>query len=426
LRRVKAWYDERRGGRAVVAIWLVTRLLILAVFAAFERFVVGDVTYYFRKIDAMFDVGLAKTLNEYPTPVAWILTIPYGAGFATRTGYIIAFIAFMMLLDAAFTFMLWRMNGREHDRAIDFWLFFVLLIGPLSYLRFDILPAVLAGGALLAARRIPWVTGAFTGLGAAIKLWPALLLPAFLSHRPGRKVVAATFAGVGVGLAIISLLIGGWSRLISPLSWQSGRGLQIESIWATPLMIARAAAPSRWVVDISKYQAYEIFGHGVTAFLTVSTVTTVLGLVVIAALYFRAFRSGSPSAVGVGLVVLSTVAIMILTNKTLSPQYLLWLGGPMAALLVLKKSETTEQERALIRRIAVQLLVLALLTHLVYPALYDGLLGRQGHIMIIVATIVTSLRNLALLLFTVEVIRLAWRDLRKESAAGPLPVRTAS
>ena len=60
----------------------------------------------------------------------------------------------------------------------------MLLIGPLSYLRFDILPAVLAGAALLYARRVPWVTGALTGLGAAIKLWPALLWLAFLAHKP--------------------------------------------------------------------------------------------------------------------------------------------------------------------------------------------------------------------------------------------------
>ena len=66
---------------------------------------------------------------------------------------------------------------------MDFWLLFVFLIGALCYLRFDMLPAVLAGGALLAARRRPWVTGALTGLGAAIKLWPALLIPSFLSYR---------------------------------------------------------------------------------------------------------------------------------------------------------------------------------------------------------------------------------------------------
>ena len=103
---------------------------------------------------------------------------------------------------------------------------------------------MLAGGALLAARRRPGLTGALTGLGAAIKLWPALLIAAFLSYRPDRKPAGIAFVVVGFGLAAVSLLAGGWARLVSPLTWQSGRGLQIESIWATPLMVARAVRPA--------------------------------------------------------------------------------------------------------------------------------------------------------------------------------------
>jgi hypothetical protein len=56
-----------------------------------------------------------------------------------------------------------------------------------------------------------------------------------------------------------------------------------------------------------------------------------------------------------------------------------------------------------------QLLILALLTQLVYPLLYDGYLGLQGHAMIIIATILTAIRNLALVAFTVEAYWLAWR-----------------
>jgi hypothetical protein len=412
--RLTAWYDRHRSGRTVVLAWVLTRLLILAVLATLERFVVGDVFYYWRKIEAMFDVGLPMTLNEYPTPVTWLLWLPYGVTGGSRVGYLVAFIAFMMLLDALFTWRLWRMqrtNPTGPGRwAVDFWLVFVLLIGPLSYLRFDILPAVLAGGALLAARRRPWVTGALTGLGAAIKLWPALLIPAFLAHKPDRKAAGWGFLAVGVGLAVVSLLTGGWSRLVSPLSWQSGRGLQIESIWATPLMLARALQPGSWVVDMSRFQAYEIFGSGVTPLLRISDVATVLGLVTILALYLRAFRNPAPSAVAVGLVILATVAIMTITNKTLSPQYLLWLGGPMAALLLLVDGGSA-RERSSIRRLAGQLLALALLTHLVYPLLYDGLLGQLGHTMTVVSTVVTAVRNVALVLFAIEVCRMAWRFL---------------
>ena len=49
-------------------------------------------------------------------------------------------------------------------------------------------------------------------------------------------------------------------------------------------------------------------------------------------LTIRAFRHDGSTPTAIGFVVLATVAIMTITNKTLSPQYLLWVGGPMAAL----------------------------------------------------------------------------------------------
>ncbi len=326
----------------VVAGWLVTRLVMLGVLVLFERFVVGDVFYYHGKIAQLFDVGPGRHPQRVPDaggvdPLAAVRRhrrlgdrLPgrlHGLhGAAGRRVHV------RPLPNGG------RSGGRRHDVAIDFWLLFVLLIGPLCYLRFDMLPAVLAGGALLAARRRPWVTGALTGLGAAVKLWPALLIAAFCAHRPDRKVAGWAFVIVGFGLAGISLLLGGWTRLLSPLTWQSGRGLQIESIWATPLMVARAWSPSDWRVDYSRFQAYEIFGPGVSTWLLISNVATVAGLVVLIALWVRAYRARDPSPVAVGLIVLATVAIMTVTNKTLSPQYLLWLGGPMAALLLLRHS----------------------------------------------------------------------------------------
>jgi len=410
MSRLAAWYDAHRGPRTIVIGWLSTRLLILVILAAFERFVVGDVFYYYRKINALFTAGLDRTLYEYPTPVVWILWLPYGASLGSRVGYLVAFVVFILALDAVFCYALWRASGRRHDSAVDFWLIFVPLIGPLAYLRFDMLPAVLAGGALLAARRKPWVTGALTGLGAAIKLWPALLIGAFLSYRSDRRPAGIAFIVVGFGLALISLIFGGWSRLISPLTWQSDRGLQIESIWATPLMLARAARPNQWIINISRYQAYEIFGPGVDAWVMISSIATVLGLSVIILLTVRAFRHDGSTPAAIGLVVIATVAIMTITNKTLSPQYLLWVGGPMAALLAFRPQATPEEQPA-ISRIARQALVLALLTQLVYPLFYYSYLGHHGHAMIIVSTIVTALRNLALVVFTVEVCRLAWRML---------------
>ena len=239
-----------------------------------------------------------------------------------------------------FTYALYRTGAQRrtrHDVAVDFWLLFVFLLGPLSYLRFDMLPAVLAGGALLAARRRPWVTGALTGLGAAVKLWPALLIAAFCAHRPDRKAAGWAFVAVGFGLAGISLLTGGLDPAGVPVDLavgpraadrvhlghpaDAGPGLSAERLAGRHL-------PLPGVRDLRARRR---------------------GLVADQQRGDRA-RPGDPGRCSgsgptglprsprwrSGLIVLATVAIMTVTNKTLSPQYLLWLGGPMAALLLLR------------------------------------------------------------------------------------------
>ena len=407
--------------------WLVTRVLMLALMLAAERVALGDPTYYWRKITALFDVGLAQTLNEYPTPVTWLLTIPYALGGGTRLGYRIAFIVLMMALDGVFTWLLWRLTGRRRDTAVNFWLGFIFLIGPITYLRFDLVPAVLAGAALLFARRRPGLAGVLVGVGAAVKLWPALLIGAVGAERRTRRRSLLGFGIAGLGLAVVSLIFGGLPRLVSPLTWQSDRGLQIESLWATPLMVARAVAPKTWRVDISTYQAFEIFGPGVNALLVASTVAMALGLLVIAALIVRAYRNGTPTPIAVGLMMLAIIAVLTVTNKTLSPQYLLWLGGPAAALLLIERRSPSGRP-SLVRRMTIQVLILALLTHLVYPLLYTGLEGLGGPVLLVVSTVVLVLRNLALLVFTVSACASAWRALSRSanrslrrSASGPTP-----
>ena len=313
-------------------------------------------------------------------------------------------------------------GGRRHDHAIDFWLIFVFLIGPLSYLRFDILPAVLAGGALLAARRRPWITGALTGLGAAIKLWPALLIPAFLSYKPDRR----SRPRLGVrGRRVRSRA--GQPDLRRLVAADLAADLAVRPRPADRVHLGHAAddrprrsGPSGWVVDISKYQAYEIFGPGVGTWADRSARwPPLLGLAMIVALCVRAFRAGGVDPDRHRLGGLSTVAIMIVTNKTLSPQYLLWLGGPMAALLLLRPDGSDDGRRGGDRRMSGQLLVLAPAHPPGLPAALRRLPrppgSRDDHR---VATLVTALRNLALVLFTVECCRYAWRIL------GPLRAAT--
>jgi len=68
--------------------------------------------------------------------------------------------------------------------------------------------------------------------------------------------------------------------------------------------------------------------------------------------------------------------------------------------------------------------VLAGLTQLVYPLLYDSYLNLRGPFWLVVATVVTTTRNLGLLGYTVATVWLAWRA-TSSSPATPSPAADA-
>ena len=347
LLRLPAWHVpavlDPRNARSPWWTWAVTRSFLLLAVGFGSQSVIGDVSYYGRSLYAMFRHGvpLRETLQEYPLPVFGVLLPQFLLGGLNPIAFAVLFIASMLAVDALFLRVLLRARARSlPDQvgcrgAIAFWVWFVPLMGPISYYRFDLVPAVLAGAAVLATVRAPGRAGWLTAVGAGLKLWPAALLPSFLVRRESRRRALLGFLVGGVVILLASVLIGGVTRLISPLQWQSDRGLQIESIFAAPLMVARIFHPTgTWSVHVSSYKAWEIFGAGAHGLVFASTVATGLTVVWLFWTWWRAFRLPEVSVDLVGWLVLTTVAVMTVVNKTLSPQYLIWLGGPLAAMLL--------------------------------------------------------------------------------------------
>ena len=392
---------------AIAMRWLLSRALTLAILVfGHESDVTGDVKYYARSLHQLFEGGgLRNTLQEYPLPVFLVILPQFLLGFLNEVAFSILFALSMMIVDAMFTAALWRGDGRLRGDATNLWLWFVPAIGPLAYFRFDLVPAVLAGGAVLAAIRRPAMAGALTAFGAALKLWPAVMLPTFLIRKGDRRRVLAGFVGTGALIGGLALALGGINRTLSPLHWQSARGLQIESVAATPLMLARMVHPvGTWDVHISQYKAFEIFGPGVHLTSQLTSVLTVLGGLVLVTLWWRAHWA-SPSAATLGWIFLATALIVTVTNKTLSPQYLLWLGGPAAALAVRAPADPA------VRTFARVLLVTALATQLVFPVGYNALL--KTHSFMPLVTLDLAARNLLLLWLTWYAVRQVWIQTRR-------------
>lgn len=392
--------------RALALIWVSSRAGMMLVLGLLGGPVTGDVLYYARSLQTMFHGGtLRQTLQEYPVPVLGIMLPQYLAGALNSVAFAFLFVASMLAVDAVFTAFLWRAGGRRISPAVTFWLVFVPAMGPIAYFRFDLVPAALTGTALLALVRRPRWTGALTAIGTALKLWPVVMLPVFLLRRAGRRAVLLSFVVAGAVIGAAGLAIAGYSRLSSPVNWQAARGLQIESVPATPLMLARAVHPhGTWDIRVSRYKSTEIFGWGVHPMLLVSTAITAAGLIGLAWLWLRCHRAGTDS-VTLGWLILAAATVLTVTNKTLSPQYILWLGGPVAALFVLAPRER------LVRRAAALLVGLSVITQAIYPIYYAKLVNVGWHTLPM--TLLLALRNVLLILLA----GLAGREVYRRTAA---------
>lgn len=408
--------------RALLMIWTATRLLVVLIWGVCVPSTQGDVVYYYEHIDFMFDNSPQVTMQEYPTPVLWFLMIPWFLGFGTQQGYVIVFVGIMLVLDALFSWDLWRHGGSLAPQAVGVWSIFVVFIGPTMYLRFDIITCVLAGwSVLLLMRRRNNIAGAFAGVGAAVKLWPALLWPALCTGSRRQKIVTTIgFWITGVVLALGSLIWAGWDRLISPLSWQSGRGLQVESVWASVPMFLRSISVGDYAVTISRFQAFEIYGTGVHLWSMLSTFATVAGLLFIAVTYIWWWQHGKGRILEGCVFILLVILIMLTTNKTFSPQYMIWLGGPLSASLVILGHEDRSRpsfalERTRLLRLTAGVLAATVLTGIVYPIGYTPLVrdNATSYWLRLPVTLVLVARNVIVVFLTIQAMRWVLTFLRR-------------
>lgn len=361
-------------------LWVVGRMTMLHVFIKpSSNYITGDVQYYLWWMQGGQPDPVV--LPEYPLPVVWFLrALHWSAG---DSYFIPAFATTMLLLDALLAVAMW-IHG--HRAGALWWIVLVPFLGPIMWNRFDMVPGVCMGLAALWYRRHPAACGVMIALGAAVKLWPALLiLPMISRHKAAiRRLIA--FGATGVALALASLLDGGWGRLVSPLTWQSGRGLQVESVPATVPVYQHFKNPDGgYKVEMSKYNAYEIFGSGVSTWQSVSTVFMALTVILTIGLAFLSWRRNGLDHRSAVLADLVIIGALIIANKTLSPQYFVWWAAPAAMILDRVSGEANSQTppdpnslsqtRTWCWIVAILLLITAFLTQQVYPLNYAGVVG---------------------------------------------------
>ena len=392
----------------VVALGWVVAHVIPVYWVSHDGEALGDVRYYRWGMTGQMD----GAMDEYPEVGTWpvklvhLLTGPELTDVA-ESRFIAGFILLNILTSAVFAALLWwRGKVRGTATAVWFWILFIAVSGPIVVTRLDLFLGLVIAAAvwlLFSNSRARHLAPALLATTTMMKLWPGVLGAVLIGgwRRRSTWVRVAVFAVSLAALCLLVVAAGPVDRLVSPLTYQGDRGLQIESVAATPLMLAAAIASYRdpstagtWEIGYAASKSYEITGPGADAAIAVATVAQVVMLLAAAVwAVVRLVRDDWTPTLVLASVLLLTV-LVVATNKVFSPQYIVWLA-PVAAvgLLVL-----TGKTRRWILAVSGLVLLLAALTAMVYPLLYDGLLSSAPDLG---ATVVLTLRSITVVVLAV-------------------------
>jgi hypothetical protein len=211
-----------------------------------------------------------------------------------------------------------------------------LLIGHVFVERYDVWPTALTAAALAAAVRGHYrIGGAALGLGAAAKIYPALLLPVLVivaaRHRGIRQaIVSAASAVGGAALVFLPFAIASWSGTWATVRNQLGGGLQVETLTSSMLVMTHHVA--KWLglspAELTVRPEEHGLGRDVlhTAGIEATTKTlNVLLVLVLCLLWLALARSKNDPREDLVRYSAASVAAALVLGTVLSAQYIVWL-----------------------------------------------------------------------------------------------------
>ncbi|MBE1875096.1 glycosyltransferase 87 family protein [Myceligenerans pegani] len=331
---------------------------------------------------------------DYPWvyPVAALLAIAPPAWLSHDTvGYEWVWLGLVVTLNAVATVFLARARPRGRVAAW-FWLIFLVALGPIFLGRLDgvIAPIILV--ALVIAARHPATAMTLATIGAWIKIAPGAVAVAIAATSDSLYKFARNVVLPG---ALVSAVVLGWAlaggsggRVLDVFGEQSDRNLQVESVGATPFLLVGMDGPRydpAWNDEIYTYEVLGSAPRSVAEALDVALIVVVGLVAVLAALAVRR----RPERVQDVLLLTAAAELfaLIVFNKVGSPQFIAWLGPPVAAAVALYGRDATEARRTWLPP-ALGLVVTAYLTKMIFPAHYGEFLGGFPEM-----TLVGAVRN---------------------------------
>lgn len=250
----------------------------------------------------------------------------------TETAYRVVFVglmgvaAFLGVLLMAATLGRLGTSGVERRWTLALVGVLPLALGGVILTRFDLVPAALVTAALLLALSGRLRAAALVaGIGAAVKLYPALLLPLLAAatlRRAGRSDAARVLAlGLAPVVAVyLPFFVLAPDGVLDSFGRQLGRPLQIESLGAGVLLALHqlAGLSLEWK---SGSGSQNLTGSEAD----VLAVLLGVGQVAAVALVWASFARGPATAERLVRHACAAVVAFVALSKVLSPQFLVWL-----------------------------------------------------------------------------------------------------
>lgn len=338
------------------------------------------------------DIWVYPQLALLPMLLTKIVAAPLVALLGVANAYLVMWAVLVVALDAAaFSMLVGRSPSRARRAAAWFWCAAVLFLGPIALYRIDAVavPLAVVGGLWLVRR--PVLGAALLTVGAWIKIWPgALVLAAVVAARARVRILLTAMAVTGL-VVVLLLVLGADREIFGFLTEQTGRGLQIEAVAATPFLWLAAGGEDAITYSFEML-TFQIDHPGATI---VGMILTPLMLVMVAVIAglgcLKSLRGASFPRLFPPLA-LSLVTALIVANKVGSPQFQTWLIAPVVLWFALDRRRAVAP--------AALVLVLCGLTCLVYPLTYDALLRAE-----LLPVLLLSARNLIVVVLLLVSIR---------------------
>lgn len=368
------------AGFVLAHLWLG----MLALYAPGQP--LGDVTsvYKFWIVDYAFaGHGWVGIDTVWVYPIVAIVPMIAAAAFGPDL-YASTWLSLVMVVDAiAFALVVVRGRRLDAPAAGWWWIGFLVLLGPVAVGRIDAItvPVALLGMLVLLTR--PALAGALLAVATWIKVWPAALVAAVVLVLRDRVRVLLGAIAVSLVVLIVALALGAGANVFSFVTQQTSRGLQIESVLATPWMwdATLGEGHSRVYYDLS-ILTFQLQGPGVSVAAIATPLLAVAALALLG-LGALALRRGREAGEILPPLVLALTVALILFNKVGSPQFVTWLAVPIVFGMLSHAAGASRSFRAP----AALGLAIAGLTQVIYPYLYhEFTVGVPNLLMVMVLT----------------------------------------